>query len=102
MHHKAFTVDPLHRLAAAQFPTDHFTHVFLDEVGHAMEPEAIVAIAGILPSSGRLILAGDPHQLGPMVRSIQATSGGLIFPKTGLGSMISFIIYSINYNCFKL
>jgi len=33
-------------LVSAQFPIDHFTHIFIDEAGHAMEPESLVAIAG--------------------------------------------------------
>lgn len=34
------------RLVSAQFPIDHFTHIFIDEAGHCMEPESLVAIAG--------------------------------------------------------
>ena len=34
------------RLVSAGIPKNHFTHVFLDEAGHAMEPEACVALAG--------------------------------------------------------
>lgn len=34
------------RLVSAQFPIDHFTHIFIDEAGHSMEPESLVAIAG--------------------------------------------------------
>lgn len=37
---------PLPRLVSAQFPIDHFTHIFIDEAGHSMEPESLVAIAG--------------------------------------------------------
>ena len=33
-------------MVSAQFPIDHFTHIFIDEAGHAMEPESLVAIAG--------------------------------------------------------
>ena len=36
------------RLAGAGFPSDHFTHVFVDEAGHATEPEAIIPLANIL------------------------------------------------------
>jgi helicase MOV-10 len=36
------------RIASFQFPAEHFSHVFLDEAGHAVEPETIVAIAGQL------------------------------------------------------
>lgn len=36
----------LNRLASANFPHGHFSHVFIDEAGHAVEPESIIAIAG--------------------------------------------------------
>lgn len=63
------------RLVSANFPQGHFTHVFIDEAGHAMEPEAVIAVASLLDISGhtkdggQLVLAGDPHQLGPVLRS---------------------------------
>lgn len=34
------------RLVTASFPEGHFSHVFIDECGHAVEPESLVAIAG--------------------------------------------------------
>ena len=36
------------RLSLASLGQGHFTHVFVDEAGHATEPEALVAISGIL------------------------------------------------------
>ena len=35
------------RLLSAGIPDRHFSHVFIDEAGHAMEPEACVAISGM-------------------------------------------------------
>ncbi|XP_053313560.1 helicase MOV-10 [Spea bombifrons] len=71
------------RLVSADFPKDHFSHVFIDESGHAVEPECVIAIAGLLnvmnPQSkgGQLVLAGDPKQLGPILRSPLAIEHGL-------------------------
>lgn len=47
-----------------------FTHVLVDEAGQALEPEVVLALQllGDDPA-GRIILAGDPYQLGPIVRS---------------------------------
>ncbi|XP_041457695.1 putative helicase MOV-10 [Lytechinus variegatus] len=69
------------RIALAQFPDNFFTHVFIDEAGHATEPEALIALAGVMnldnPKGGQVILAGDPRQLGPVLRSPLAIENGL-------------------------
>ncbi|XP_041050921.1 putative helicase MOV-10 isoform X4 [Carcharodon carcharias] len=73
------------RLASAKFPHGHFSHVFIDEAGHAVEPESVIAIAGLLDvmdsvsneHGGQLVLAGDPKQLGPVLRSPIAIKHGL-------------------------
>ncbi|KAM5256075.1 helicase MOV-10 [Ctenodactylus gundi] len=71
------------RLVSAQFPISHFTHIFIDEAGHCMEPESLVAIAGLLEvketgnPGGQLVLAGDPRQLGPVLRSPLTQKHGL-------------------------
>ncbi|XP_022790553.1 putative helicase mov-10-B.1 [Stylophora pistillata] len=61
------------RLVSALFPRNHFTHIFIDEAGHATEPECIIPVADLLdpynPRGGQLVLAGDPKQLGPILRS---------------------------------
>ncbi|XP_046395305.1 putative helicase mov-10-B.1 [Ischnura elegans] len=73
------------------------THVFIDECGQAVEPEAVAAVAGLLchkvpsknkkkskkngvndaESQGLLVLAGDPLQLGPVCASDGASKMGL-------------------------
>ncbi|OWF53196.1 putative helicase MOV-10 isoform X2 [Mizuhopecten yessoensis] len=62
------------RLVSANFPSCHFSHFFVDESGHAVEPECIIPLAGILTTDpqlecGQVVLAGDPEQLGPILRS---------------------------------
>ncbi|KAM8916086.1 putative helicase mov-10-B.1 isoform 3-T3 [Spinachia spinachia] len=66
------------RLVSGGMPVGHFTHVFLDEGGQAVEPECVTAIAGLLRAqNGQLVLAGDPKQLGPILRSPFAQQYGL-------------------------
>ncbi|CAM4716224.1 unnamed protein product [Leuciscus chuanchicus] len=58
------------RLVSGGFPVDHFSHIFVDESGHAVEPETIISVGGLLNAeTGQLVLAGDPKQLGPILRS---------------------------------
>jgi len=65
-------------LVSAQLGKSHFTHIFIDEAGHAVEPECVIPIADLLnPSLGQLVLAGDPKQLGPVLRSPIAQKHGL-------------------------
>lgn len=65
------------------YQTNHFTHVFIDECGQALEPEALVPVAGILGGAirnrpgGQIILAGDPMQLGPVCDARRAEKLGL-------------------------
>ena len=69
------------RLVSACFPRNHFTHIFIDEAGHATEPECIIPVADLLDPNhhrgGQLVLAGDPKQLGPILRSPIAQKYGL-------------------------
>lgn len=56
-----------------------FTHVFIDEAGHCTEPESMATLGGLLDGtmSTRVILGGDPQQLGPIVRNPLALQHGL-------------------------
>uniref|UniRef100_A0A8C2GLE5 RNA helicase n=1 Tax=Cyprinus carpio TaxID=7962 RepID=A0A8C2GLE5_CYPCA len=65
-------------LVSGGVPKGHFTHIFIDEAGQAVESECIIGIAGLLdPVKGQLVLAGDPQQLGPILRSPLAQLHGL-------------------------
>lgn len=71
------------RLIRAELPPGHFTHIIMDEVGQALEPEALIPLAGLAtyPRSERLccqvVMAGDPKQLGPILQSPIAAKFGL-------------------------
>eukprot|EP01033_Poteriospumella_lacustris_P016133 gene16133-11537_t len=58
-------------------PSTHFTHVIIDECGHCMEPEALSSFIHLASAATRLIVAGDPEQLGPVIQSSVATHAGL-------------------------
>lgn len=53
------------------------THLFIDEAAQASEPAALIPISSLLANNGQLVLAGDPHQLGPVVISFKANKIGL-------------------------
>lgn len=55
----------------------HFTHIFVDEAGQATEPEVLTAIKTMASEDTRIVLSGDPKQLGPIVRSSIARDHGL-------------------------
>lgn len=55
---------------------DRFEYLFIDEAGHASEPEALIPF-GLLKPEGCVILAGDPMQLGPVCLSRTAARIGL-------------------------
>ena len=66
------------RIVSAAVPRGHFSHIFVDESGHAVEPECLIPITGLLdPQIGQVVLAGDPQQLGPVLRSQIAIQYGL-------------------------
>ncbi|KAG8929264.1 hypothetical protein FRC01_004611 [Tulasnella sp. 417] len=55
----------------------HFSHIFIDEAGQAMEPEIMVPIKTMSNENTTVVLSGDPKQLGPIVRSTVASHLGL-------------------------
>uniref|UniRef100_A0AAZ3P8D6 RNA helicase n=1 Tax=Oncorhynchus tshawytscha TaxID=74940 RepID=A0AAZ3P8D6_ONCTS len=71
------------RLVTGGVPPGHFSHVFVDEAGHAVETETIISLAGERGmdeggrETGQVVLAGDPKQLGPILRSPLALKHGM-------------------------
>ncbi|KAG2145172.1 RNA helicase [Suillus clintonianus] len=58
-------------------PRGHFTHIFVDEAGQATEPEVMIGIKTMADNATNIVLAGDPKQLGPIIRSNIARELGL-------------------------
>ncbi|XP_069543648.1 putative helicase mov-10-B.2 [Brachyistius frenatus] len=66
------------RLITKNIHPGYYTHVFVDEAGHPEETECLIPLAGLLDAkSGQVVLAGDPKQLGPIVRSPFAIKYGM-------------------------
>ena len=55
----------------------HFSHIFIDEAGQALEPEAMISIRTMAGPGTNIVLSGDPKQLGPIVHSRTAIACGL-------------------------
>ncbi len=59
-------------------PAGHFSHIIIDEAGQGSEPEVLTAgIKTMVTNETRVVLSGDPEQLGPVVRSSIARELGL-------------------------
>lgn len=78
---------------SANFESGHFSHVFVDECGHAMEPECLIPIAGFADENIQIVLTGDPKQLGPVIRSPFAKEYGL-----GNINIFLILIFNIYHN----
>lgn len=94
------------RLSQAHINPQHFTQVFIDESGSATESQLLIAIAGICTSKNKIhadiTLAGDPKQLGPIIKSHAVKLGyGLLstftfsrrFVQSSDLSIVSFQVY---------
>lgn len=68
------------RLTQAKIKTNHFTHLFIDECESASETVSLIPIAGVCSSTkkinAQIILAGDPKQLGPVLKSDMSREKG--------------------------
>ncbi|KAH9059528.1 P-loop containing nucleoside triphosphate hydrolase protein [Lactarius vividus] len=58
-------------------PAGHFSHIVIDEAAQAEEPLALIPIAAFSNKDTNVILAGDPQQLGPVIKSSPASEAGL-------------------------
>lgn len=64
-------------IKAGSIKYQEFDYVFIDEAGHANEPESLVPISKLNPNNGCLVVAGDSKQLGPVVKCTSASDLGL-------------------------
>lgn len=57
------------------FRENHFSYIIIDEASQAIEPEMLIPLGITKHENERtdfqaqIVIAGDPHQLGPVVRS---------------------------------
>ncbi|XP_050460328.1 putative helicase MOV-10 isoform X1 [Cataglyphis hispanica] len=65
------------RLCAVNFRENHFSYIIIDEASQAIEPEMLIPLMITngkyederIESQAQIVIAGDPHQLGPVVRA---------------------------------
>lgn len=79
-------------LFATGAPRGSFDYIFVDEAGYALEPEALVPILTIADANTRVVLSGDPKQLGPITHSPCASSFN--FGKSFLERLMELEVYS--------
>ncbi|BGO95755.1 hypothetical protein NBRC10512_001591 [Rhodotorula toruloides] len=63
-------------LAGVGLPKGHFSHIFVDEAGQATEPQTFLPLS-LAGDRTKVVLAGDPHQLGPVIHSHVSSNLGL-------------------------
>lgn len=71
----------------------HFSHIFIDEAGQAMEPQAMIPIKTMADDSTNIVLAGDNKQLGPIVQS--RIAGELGLKKSYLSRLMERPVYDL-------
>ncbi|KAH9925152.1 P-loop containing nucleoside triphosphate hydrolase protein [Fomitopsis serialis] len=54
-----------------------FTHIFIDEAGQCVEPEAMIPVKLLAGENTNVVLAGDVKQLGPVIHSDYSRDLGL-------------------------
>jgi len=58
-------------------PVGYFSHIVIDDAARAEEPLAMIPITTFSNTHTNIILAGDPNQLSPAVKSPTAATSGL-------------------------
>lgn len=58
-------------------PVGHFSHIVIDDAAQAEEPLAMIPIMTYSNSHTSVIMAGDPNQLSPAIKSPTAARSGL-------------------------
>lgn len=71
-----------------------FRHIFVDEAGQATEPESWIPIGGLADTNTKIVLAGDPKQLGPVVQLNLSKKYG--FGRSMLSRLMSMDCYQTN------
>ncbi|CAK9815757.1 Putative helicase mov-10-B.1 [Anthophora quadrimaculata] len=69
------------RLIKLNLRSDHFSYVFIDEASQSIELESLIPLTLITSQNGRnegtlhaqIVVAGDPHQLGPIIKCKRIT-----------------------------
>jgi helicase MOV-10 len=64
-------------LQSLNVPVGHFSHIVIDEAAQAEEPLVMIPILAFSDEYTNVILAGDPKQLGPVIKSPVAARKGL-------------------------
>ncbi|CAE6400981.1 unnamed protein product [Rhizoctonia solani] len=72
---------------------NHFTHIFVDEAGHASESEIMIPILQNASPTTNVILSGDPKQLGPIIQSKACNK---------LGMSVSFLERMTKRNVYSI
>jgi helicase MOV-10 len=64
-------------LMTLDVPIGHFRYIVIDDAAQAEEPLSMIPIMAFLNVHTNVILAGDPNQLGPIIKSPTAARAGL-------------------------
>jgi helicase MOV-10 len=64
-------------LQTLNVPVGHFSHIVADEAAQAEETLVMIPILSFSDAYTNIILAGDPNQLGPVIKSPVVAKAGL-------------------------